>query len=85
MKYKDIAEKYEVSINTVKSWKQRNGWSRDGTENGAPKKIGTQKGIKAVALQKEIRMMLPTDSLLKGCLKKHKRLWKSFKIEIKQI
>lgn len=32
MKYKDIAAKYEVSINTVKSWKKRNGWSR-----GAPK------------------------------------------------
>lgn len=37
MKYKDIAEKYDVSINTVKSWKQRNGWSRDGTEKGAHK------------------------------------------------
>lgn len=41
MKYKEIAEKYEVSINTVKSWKQRNGWSRDGTKKGAHKK---QKG-----------------------------------------
>lgn len=30
MKYKDIAEKYGVSINTVKSWKQRYKWSRDG-------------------------------------------------------
>ncbi|EID42869.1 phage terminase small subunit [Parageobacillus thermoglucosidasius] len=30
MKYKDIAEKYGVTINTVKSWKQRYGWSRDG-------------------------------------------------------
>lgn len=29
MKYKDIAEKYEVSINTVKSWKKRYGWNRD--------------------------------------------------------
>lgn len=28
MKYKEIAEKYNVSINTVKSWKQRYGWSR---------------------------------------------------------
>ena len=28
MKYKDIAAKYGVTINTVKSWKQRNGWSR---------------------------------------------------------
>ena len=28
MKYKDIAKKYAVSINTVKSWKVRNKWSR---------------------------------------------------------
>lgn len=29
MKYKDIAEKYQVSLNTVKSWKKRYGWNRD--------------------------------------------------------
>ena len=29
MKYKDIADKYSVSINTVKSWKKRHNWSRD--------------------------------------------------------
>lgn len=29
MKYKDIAKKYNVSLNTVKSWKQRYEWSRD--------------------------------------------------------
>lgn len=34
MKYKDIAEKHGVSLNTVKSWKQRHGWSRG---KGAPK------------------------------------------------
>lgn len=28
MKYKDIASKYNVSINTVKSWKQRYKWNR---------------------------------------------------------
>ncbi|MCY8484298.1 phage terminase small subunit [Bacillus atrophaeus] len=28
MKYKDLAEKYEVSVNTIKSWKQRHGWQR---------------------------------------------------------
>jgi len=33
MKYKDIAEKYGVTINTVKSWKTRYKWSRD---KGAP-------------------------------------------------
>ncbi|WP_034757768.1 phage terminase small subunit [Rossellomorea vietnamensis] len=37
MKYKDIAEKYGVSLNTVKSWKKRYGWSR---EKGAHKKKG---------------------------------------------
>ena len=29
MKYKDIATKYGVSINTVKSWKKRYAWSRN--------------------------------------------------------
>lgn len=28
MKYKDIADKYNVTINTVKSWKKRYGWER---------------------------------------------------------
>lgn len=37
MKYKDIAEKYGVSINTVKSWKQRDGWNREGSKKGAYK------------------------------------------------
>ncbi len=45
MKYKDIAEKYGVTINTVKSWRKRHGWSRkeqgDGCtqtdKKGAPK------------------------------------------------
>lgn len=48
MKYKDIAEKYEVSINTVKSWKKRYSWNRN---RGAPpeksvhtKKRGAPKG-----------------------------------------
>ncbi|MDQ0202491.1 phage terminase small subunit [Pectinatus haikarae] len=44
MKYKDIAAKYNVSINTVNSWKKRHGWSKNGapkssapkTKNGAP-------------------------------------------------
>lgn len=50
MKYKDIAEKYGTTINTVKSWKKRYGWSRgEGAHKaekvctqktkGAPKKI----------------------------------------------
>lgn len=54
MKYKDIAEKYNVSINTVRSWKQRNGWERtkkdcahDAQKNDAQKnKGGAPKGNK---------------------------------------
>ena len=38
MKYKDIADKYSVSINTVKSWQKRFGWTRG---KGAPE---TEKG-----------------------------------------
>lgn len=40
MKYKDIADKYEVSINTVKSWVKRYGWAAERKrikEKGAPK------------------------------------------------
>ena len=38
MKYKEIAEKYGVTINTVKSWKTRYKWSKDGKKSGHPKK-----------------------------------------------
>ncbi len=40
MKYKDIAAKYNVSLNTVKSWRARNGWARGAPEakKGAPEK-----------------------------------------------
>ncbi|SNR95693.1 phage terminase small subunit [Anaerovirgula multivorans] len=42
MKYKDIAEKYNVSINTVKSWKTRYKWSRKGVRT-KKEKVCTQK------------------------------------------
>ncbi|MDP4143194.1 MAG: phage terminase small subunit [Bacillota bacterium] len=38
MKYKELAEKYEVSVNTIKSWIKRYNWSKDKKEKGAPKK-----------------------------------------------
>ncbi|MER2458122.1 phage terminase small subunit [Bacillus subtilis] len=43
MKYKDLAEKYGVSVNTIKSWKLRHGWER---KKGAPieKSVHTKKG-----------------------------------------
>lgn len=53
MKYKELAEKYEVSINTIKSWKTRYNWNRKSvhtkeekvcTQNEKPKKTGAPKG-----------------------------------------
>lgn len=46
MKYKDIAEKYGVTINTVKSWKTRYNWSKDNQKgvHTKYKKVCTQKG-----------------------------------------
>lgn len=35
-KYKDIAAKYRVSVNTVKSWRKRYGWSREGKKRCTP-------------------------------------------------
>ncbi|EOV9528872.1 phage terminase small subunit [Bacillus cytotoxicus] len=42
MKYKELAEKYEVSVNTVKSWKTRYKWDRKGVHT-KDKKVRTQK------------------------------------------
>ncbi len=42
MKYKDIAEKYGTTINTVKSWKKRYAWSR-GEDAHKTEKVCTQK------------------------------------------
>ena len=41
LKYKKIAEKYGVTINTVKSWKQRYGWNKKGRTQ--KEKVCTQK------------------------------------------
>lgn len=38
MKYKDIAEKYGVSYNTVKSWRSRHGWARKSVQKGVHQK-----------------------------------------------
>ncbi|ENJ9653537.1 hypothetical protein AB2T14_001145 [Clostridium botulinum] len=38
MKYKDLALKYEVSLNTIKSWVKRHGWSEEKKQKGAHKK-----------------------------------------------
>jgi len=53
MKYKDITEKYGVSINTVKSWKQRDGWSWDSAKKGAHK-IGNATTKRATIARKKL-------------------------------
>ena len=42
MKYKDIAEKYGVTLNTVKSWKVRYGWNKKSAHTKT-EKVCTQK------------------------------------------
>lgn len=65
MKYKDIAAKYEVSINTVKSWKKRYAWSRNKktdctkkgcTQNkkGAHKKEAVAEDVSQVVINDEL-------------------------------
>jgi phage terminase small subunit len=44
MKYKDIAEKHDVSINTVKSWKVRHKWNRNGVHT-KEKSVHTKKKV----------------------------------------
>lgn len=50
MKYKDIAQKYSVSLNTVKSWQKRNKWTREKcapeNQKGCTPKRGAPKGNK---------------------------------------
>ena len=65
MKYKDIAAKYGVSINTVKSWKKRYAWSRD-KKIGCIKKGCTQnkKGAhKKEAVAEEVSQVVINDEL----------------------
>lgn len=43
MKYKDIADKYDTTINTVKSWKKRYGWERKECAPKRAKSVHTKK------------------------------------------
>lgn len=58
MKYKDIAAKYGVSLNTVKSWRSRNGWTRDAnSKKGAhqkTKRVHTKKSKVAQARSPDV-------------------------------
>jgi phage terminase small subunit len=55
MKYKDIADKHGVSINTVKSWKTRYGWIRNGKSDNGKKleKMCAHKNAKSVHTKSE--------------------------------
>ena len=60
MKYSEIAEKYGVTLNTVKSWKSRQKWTRENEGKCTQKKVckkksvQTQKSVQKKKSQKEI-------------------------------
>ena len=56
MKYKEIAEKYGVTINTVKSWNTRYKWSKDAKKSvhTKTKKVCTQKSNESNAKKEAI-------------------------------
>mgnify|MGYP003307011514 CR=1 FL=1 len=58
MKYKDIAEKYNTSINTVKSWKKRYDWNR---KKGAHK---NEKGCTQKTQNMKVAPVQPEDGTL---------------------
>lgn len=62
MKYKDIADKYGVSINTVKSWKKRYNWERK--KGCTQKKKGcTQKKLEKKAVADEVKQVIQNTEL----------------------
>lgn len=71
MKYKEIADKYKVTINTVKSWKQRYNWTRECaikktdvcTQN--KKSVHTKKNITAKQKKEIARVMIEEGHTLK--------------------
>ncbi len=65
MNYKDIAHKYDVSLNTVKSCKTRYGWDKKGVHTKT-KKVCTQKiekEIKKEAAAEAVEQVMKSDTL----------------------
>lgn len=58
MKYREIAVKYDVAINTVKSWKQRYTWSRKGVHT-KEKSVHTKKEENKGATKKKVEIDKP--------------------------
>lgn len=63
MKYKDIAQKYGVALNTVKSWKTRNGWQR---KNATKRKSMRTKSKSMHTKHKKVAPSLPPPELPKS-------------------
>lgn len=65
MKYKEIAEKYGVTINTVKSWKTRYKWSKDDKKSVHTKneKVCTQKSEKKKPAEDEVESVIENPDL----------------------
>ena len=65
MKYKEIAEKYGVTINTVKSWKTRYKWSKDDKKSvhTKNKKVCTQKSEKEKPAENEVESVIENSDL----------------------
>lgn len=66
MKYKEIAEKYGVTINTVKSWKTRYGWSKEKGVHTKVEKVCTQKNVgtqNKEAVAEDVRQVMDNPDL----------------------
>lgn len=65
MKYKEIADKYGVSINTVKSWKKRYAWSRDKIDSRTQKGCTQNKKAahKKEAVAEDVSEVIRNDKL----------------------
>jgi phage terminase small subunit len=62
MKYKDIADKYSVTLSTVKSWKQRYEWDRKGMRT-KHKKVCVQKKVADAPIDDGVKETLQNDEL----------------------
>lgn len=66
MKYKDIADKYGVTLNTVKSWKQRYNWNKKSVHTKS-EKVCTQKtqvkDRQKDAIQDEVAQVIENEEL----------------------
>ena len=66
MKYKDIAKKYGVTMNTVKSWKTRYHWSKEKSVRTKDEKVCTQKKVceeKREAVAEDVKQVMDNPDL----------------------